>query len=137
MHFQEHTTASCAGFLLKKSQELSICYSCDHLVNLYLIRGGLLGRAGNILSTMEKTGCAPNSQLQNRVVLERTGFILWQRVNADIPKGSKVKYEVNKKMGLIKVDCVLYSSVSYRTTTASSLKPCDDSDPIDFLVIMH
>jgi hypothetical protein len=99
---------------------------------MYLITGGLLGRADNILSTMEKTGCALNSQLQNHVVVERTGFILWQRVNTDIPKGSKVKYELDKKMGLITVDCVLYSSV-----LTAQLRPRDDSDPIDFLVIMH
>ena len=43
----------------------------------------------------------------------------------EIPKGSKVKYELDKKTGLIKVDRVLYSSTVYPhnygfiTTTAT------------------
>jgi hypothetical protein len=38
-------------------EELNLCYSCDLV--LYLIKGGLLEGADNILSTMVKTGCAP------------------------------------------------------------------------------
>lgn len=36
-------------------------------------------------------------------------------VNAiiEVPKGSKIKYELDKRSGLIKVDRVLFSSVHY------------------------
>ncbi|EMS55688.1 Soluble inorganic pyrophosphatase [Triticum urartu] len=55
-----------------------------------------------------------------------------------IPKGSKVKYELDKKTGLIKVDRVLYSSVVYPHNYGFIPRTlCDDSDPIDVLVIMQ
>ncbi|XP_037416331.1 soluble inorganic pyrophosphatase 4-like [Triticum dicoccoides] len=56
----------------------------------------------------------------------------------EIPKGSKVKYELDKKTGLIKVDRVLYSSVVYPHNYGFIPRTlCDDSDPIDVLVIMQ
>lgn len=38
--------------------------------------------------------------------------IVWSVI--EIPKGSKLKYELDKESGLIKVDRVLFSSVHYR-----------------------
>ncbi|XVF33065.1 hypothetical protein REPUB_Repub17cG0136300 [Reevesia pubescens] len=56
----------------------------------------------------------------------------------EITKGSKVKYEFDKKTGLIKVDWVLYSSVVYPHNYG--FIPCtlrEDNDPLDCLVIMQ
>ncbi|HTJ80439.1 MAG TPA: inorganic diphosphatase [Polyangiaceae bacterium] len=56
----------------------------------------------------------------------------------EIPAGSRLKYELDKKTGLLKLDRVLYSAVHY---------PCNygfiprthagDGDPLDVLVIMQ
>ncbi|KAJ1387254.1 Inorganic pyrophosphatase, partial [Sesbania bispinosa] len=56
----------------------------------------------------------------------------------EIGKGSKVKYELDKKSGLIKVDRVLYSSVVYPHNYGFIPRTiCEDSDPMDVLVIMQ
>ncbi|CAN6326452.1 unnamed protein product, partial [Urochloa humidicola] len=56
----------------------------------------------------------------------------------EIPRGSKVKYELDKKTGLIKVDRVLYSSVVYPHNYGFIPRTlCEDSDPLDVLVIMQ
>jgi inorganic pyrophosphatase len=56
----------------------------------------------------------------------------------EIGKGSKVKYELDKKSGLIKVDRVLYSSVVYPHNYGFIPRTlCEDNDPIDVLVIMQ
>ncbi|XP_055812381.1 soluble inorganic pyrophosphatase 4 [Solanum dulcamara] len=56
----------------------------------------------------------------------------------EISKGSKVKYELDKKTGLIKVDRVLYSSVVYPHNYGFIPRTlCEDSDPLDVLVIMQ
>ncbi|KAG5063943.1 hypothetical protein JHK85_005126 [Glycine max] len=50
----------------------------------------------------------------------------------EITKGSKVKYELDKKTGLIKVDRVLYSSVVYPHNYGFIPRTlCEDNDPID------
>ncbi|GGF16634.1 inorganic diphosphatase [Hymenobacter cavernae] len=54
----------------------------------------------------------------------------------EIPKGSKGKYELDKKSGLLKLDRVLFSAVHY--PAAYGFIPqtyCDDKDPLDILVI--
>src|SRR5664280_3467265 len=59
-------------------------------------------------------------------------------VNAiiEIPEGSKGKYELDKKSGLLKLDRVLYSSVHYPANYGFIPKTyCDDHDPLDILVI--
>jgi len=59
-------------------------------------------------------------------------------VNAiiEIPKGSKAKYEIDKKSGLIKLDRVLFSSVMYPANYGFIPQTyCDDKDPLDILVI--
>ncbi|KAM7255071.1 hypothetical protein ACFE04_020312 [Oxalis oulophora] len=56
----------------------------------------------------------------------------------EIGKGSKVKYELDKKTGMIKVDRVLYSSVVYPHNYGFIPRSlCEDADPIDVLVIMQ
>ncbi|KAI4300147.1 hypothetical protein L6164_033558 [Bauhinia variegata] len=56
----------------------------------------------------------------------------------EIGKGSKVKYELDKKTGLIMVDRVLYSSVVYPHNYGFIPRTiCEDSDPMDVLVIMQ
>jgi inorganic pyrophosphatase len=53
----------------------------------------------------------------------------------EIPKGSQVKYELDKKSGLIKVDRILYSSINYPANYGFIPKTyCDDGDPLDILV---
>ncbi|KAK8485902.1 hypothetical protein V6N13_028130 [Hibiscus sabdariffa] len=56
----------------------------------------------------------------------------------EIPKGSKVKYELDKKTGLIKVDRILYSSVVYPHNYGFIPRTlCEDNDPMDCLIIMQ
>ncbi|OEL38909.1 Soluble inorganic pyrophosphatase, partial [Dichanthelium oligosanthes] len=56
----------------------------------------------------------------------------------EISKGSKVKYELDKKTGLIKVDRVLYSSVVYPHNCGFIPRTlCEDNDPMDVLVLMQ
>jgi inorganic pyrophosphatase len=59
-------------------------------------------------------------------------------VNAiiEIPKGSKAKYELDKKSGLIKMDRILFSSVQYPANYGFIPQSyCDDNDPLDILVL--
>jgi inorganic pyrophosphatase len=59
-------------------------------------------------------------------------------VNAiiEVPKGSKAKYELDKKSGLIIMDRILFSSVHYPANYGFIPQTyCDDHDPLDILVI--
>ena len=59
-------------------------------------------------------------------------------VNAiiEVPKGSKSKYELDKKSGLIKLDRVLFSSVHYPANYGFiPMTLCEDHDPLDILVL--
>jgi inorganic pyrophosphatase len=59
-------------------------------------------------------------------------------VNAviEIPRGSKVKYELDKPSGLLRVDRVLYSSVIYPCNYGFLPRSyCEDGDPLDVLVL--
>lgn len=59
-------------------------------------------------------------------------------VNAiiEVPKGSKAKYELDKKSGLIKLDRILFSSVHYPANYGFIPKTyCEDGDPLDILVL--
>jgi inorganic pyrophosphatase len=57
-------------------------------------------------------------------------------VYIEIPKGSKVKYELDKETGLLKVDRILFSSVHYPANYGFIPRTyCDDGDPIDVLVL--
>jgi inorganic pyrophosphatase len=54
----------------------------------------------------------------------------------EIPIGSKVKYELDKKSGLIRVDRTLFSSVHYPANYGFFPRTyCDDNDPLDVLVL--
>ncbi|XP_048438039.1 soluble inorganic pyrophosphatase 1-like [Pyrus x bretschneideri] len=56
----------------------------------------------------------------------------------EIGKGSKIKHKLDKKSGLIVVDRVLYSSVVYPHNYGFIPRTiCDDSDPMDVLVLMQ
>jgi len=53
----------------------------------------------------------------------------------EIPYGSSVKYELDKKSGLIKLDRVLYSAVYYPANYGFIPQTlADDDDPLDVLV---
>ena len=54
----------------------------------------------------------------------------------EIPRGSKIKYELDKKAGLIRVDRILSSSVNYPANYGFIPQTyCDDHDPLDILVL--
>jgi inorganic pyrophosphatase len=62
----------------------------------------------------------------------------WFNVVIEIPRGSKVKYELDKPTGLLKVDRVLYSSVIYPANYGFLPRSyCGDGDPLDVLVLGH
>jgi len=61
-----------------------------------------------------------------------------ERINAviEIPMGSKVKYELDKRSGLIKVDRILYGAVFYPANYGFIPQTyCEDNDPLDVLVL--
>src|SRR5215213_6776595 len=54
----------------------------------------------------------------------------------EIPKGSKVKYELEKETGLLKVDRILFSAVHYPANYGFIPQTyCPDGDPLDVLVL--
>lgn len=54
----------------------------------------------------------------------------------EIPKGSKGKYEIDKRSGLLQLDRVLFSSVHYPANYGFIPQTyADDHDPLDVLVI--
>ena len=56
----------------------------------------------------------------------------------EIPKGSKLKYEIDKTTGLLMLDRVLYSSVHYPANYGFIPQShADDGDPLDVLVLMQ
>jgi inorganic pyrophosphatase len=58
------------------------------------------------------------------------------RAVIEIPKGSKVKYELDKHTGLLWVDRVLYSAVHYPANYGFLPQTyCLDNDPLDVLVL--
>jgi inorganic pyrophosphatase len=53
----------------------------------------------------------------------------------EIGKGSKVKYELDKRSGLLMVDRILFSAVHYPANYGFVPRTfCDDGDPLDVLV---
>lgn len=60
------------------------------------------------------------------------------RAVIEIPKGSKVKYELDKPTGLLEVNRILYSSVVYPANYGFIPQTLgDDHDPLDILVWMQ
>jgi inorganic pyrophosphatase len=61
---------------------------------------------------------------------------VWFPVFIEIPFGTKVKYELDKATGLLKVSRVLYSAVHYPANYGFVPRTyCDDGDPLDVLVL--
>jgi inorganic pyrophosphatase len=53
----------------------------------------------------------------------------------EVPMGSKNKYELDKRSGMLRLDRVLYSSVFYPANYGFVPRTlCDDGDPLDVLV---
>ena len=58
------------------------------------------------------------------------------RAVIEIPKGSKVKYELDKATGLLYLDRILHSAVHYPANYGFLPQTfCDDGDPLDILVL--
>jgi len=56
----------------------------------------------------------------------------------EIPMGSRIKYEIDKKSGLIKMDRILSSSFEYPANYGFIPQTLgEDGDPLDILVISH
>jgi len=56
----------------------------------------------------------------------------------EIPRGSKVKYEVDKASGILVVDRVLYSAAQYPANHGFFPRTlAEDGDPLDALVLMQ
>jgi inorganic pyrophosphatase len=54
----------------------------------------------------------------------------------EIPKGSKNKYELDKELGILRVDRVLFSAVHYPANYGFIPRTyCDDGDALDVLVL--
>ncbi|MCD8094796.1 MAG: inorganic diphosphatase [Ruminococcus sp.] len=54
----------------------------------------------------------------------------------EIPRGSKVKYELDKATGLLRVDRILYTSTHYPANYGFIPRThADDGDPLDVLVL--
>ena len=74
----------------------------------------------------------PWHDLPNPIVEAADGF----NVVIEIPKGSHVKYELDKPSGLLRVDRVLYSAVHYPANYGFLPRSyCGDGDPLDVLVL--
>ncbi len=60
----------------------------------------------------------------------------WFTAYIEIPKGSRIKYELDKESGLLRVDRVLYSAVHYPANYGFVPRTyCEDGDPLDVLVL--
>jgi inorganic pyrophosphatase len=56
----------------------------------------------------------------------------------EIPKGARLKYEVDKPTGLLRLDRVLYSAVHYPANYGFIPRThAEDGDPLDVLVLMQ
>lgn len=54
----------------------------------------------------------------------------------EISKGSKIKYELDKKTGMLKLDRILYTSTHYPANYGFIPRTyADDSDPLDVLLL--
>ena len=62
----------------------------------------------------------------------------WVPSVIEIPRGSKLKYEIDKPTGLLVLDRVLYSSVHYPANYGFIPRTlADDGDALDILVLMQ
>jgi inorganic pyrophosphatase len=71
----------------------------------------------------------------HEVELYKDGFNVIPAI-IEVPKGSQIKYELDKKSGLVKVDRILYSAVHYPANYGFIPQTyCADNDPLDILVL--
>ncbi len=62
----------------------------------------------------------------------------WVPALIEIPRGSHLKYEVDKPTGLLRLDRVLYSAVHYPANYGFIPRTLgEDHDPLDILVLMQ
>jgi inorganic pyrophosphatase len=62
----------------------------------------------------------------------------WCNTVIEIPRGSRVKYEIDKETGMMKVDRILHSSMVYPHNYGFVPRTlCDDGDALDVLVLMQ
>ncbi|MCC6877517.1 MAG: inorganic diphosphatase [Sandaracinaceae bacterium] len=74
----------------------------------------------------------PWHDLPNPIAGIEEGF----NVVIEIPRGSRVKYELDKPSGMLRVDRVLYSAVHYPANYGFLPRSyCGDHDPLDVLVL--
>lgn len=74
----------------------------------------------------------PWHDLPNNPDVADQGF----NVVIEIPRGSKVKYELDKPSGMLRVDRILYSAVHYPANYGFIPRSyCEDGDPLDVLVL--
>ena len=67
-----------------------------------------------------------------------TDLSLWIPSVIEIPRGSHLKYEVDKPTGLLRLDRVLYSAVHYPANYGFIPRTLgEDHDPLDILVLMQ
>jgi inorganic pyrophosphatase len=63
---------------------------------------------------------------------------VWFPAVVEIPAGSKLKYEIDKKTGMLQLDRVLYSAVHYPANYGFIPRTHGgDGDPLDVLVLMQ
>lgn len=71
----------------------------------------------------------------HNVQLGKDAPVLLQAI-IEVPQGSKIKYELDKESGLIRVDRILFSSVHYPANYGFFPRTyCADHDPLDVLVL--
>src|SRR5262245_43194954 len=65
-------------------------------------------------------------------------FPVFIEIPKEIPKGSRVKYELDEATGLLRVSKVLYSAVHYPANYGFVPRTCGaDGGPLDVLVLGH
>ncbi|KAL5207487.1 hypothetical protein ABZP36_031922 [Zizania latifolia] len=123
--------------------------SRDHLI--HLVGSAMAGEAdGNAQTVSRFLPAALNERILSSMSRKLVAAHPWHDLDigpgapavfncvVEIPRGSKVKYELDKATGLIKVDRVLYSSVVYPHNYGFIPRTlCEDSDPMDVLVLMQ
>nr|GMD94856.1 soluble inorganic pyrophosphatase PPA1 isoform X2 [Ipomoea batatas] len=86
-----------------------------------------------ILSSLSKRSIAAHPWHDLEIGSDAPSIV---NVVIEITKGSKVKYELDKKTGLIMVDRILYSSVVYPHNYGFIPRTlCEDNDPMDEPVV--
>ncbi len=71
-------------------------------------------------------------QVDRKRIAERFPVVI------EVPRGSRVKYELDKETGFMRVDRILYSAVFYPANYGFLPRSyCEDGDPLDVLVLMQ